>query len=220
MLSNRTRQIFEIILSLGLFLLIWQMISIIMKSPLLPNPMKVVSVLFNLMTHSKIWLHIFASLKRTMLGFLVALVVGGITAYITSFHSTIKKIVFPWIELLRPIPPLAWIPLAILWFGLGLGSSVFIIFLIAFFPIFTEVHFGIKSIPETYHQISRNYQLTKMQKFKHIVLPYTVPYLLSSSKISIGLSWMAVVASEMISANKGLGYFIEIGRANMKSLLF
>ena len=95
---------------------------------------------------------------------------------------------------------------------MGDVSASFIIFIAAFFPIFTNVFFGVTSIPRIYHRVSKNYNLNPFQKFKNITFPFTLPYLITGCKTSIGFSWMAVIAAEMISGNYGLGYFLEINR--------
>ena len=168
-------------------------------------------------TKPQIYGHILASLKRTIIGFLLAVVVASSLAYILGLNEKIKNYVNPILELLRPIPPLAWIPLAILWFGIGDGSSYFIIFIAAFFPILTNVYFGVKSIPTNYKRVRHNYLLSKIQYFTHVVVPFTTPYLLAGCKTGIGIAWMAVVAAEIISANSGLGYFIETSRVLLRT---
>jgi len=102
------------------------------------------------------------------------------------------------------------------WFGLSDFSSAFIIFIAAFFPIFTSLYFGIKSIPRIYHRISKNYKLNVSQKLSHIVVPFSLPYLFNGSKTGIGIAWMALIGAEIISASKGLGYYIEISRLLLK----
>ena len=206
----------ELIISIILFFTLWHILSLVINSPLPPDPFSIILVFSELISGIEIWAHILASLERTLLGFFLAVIVGSSLAYLLAFSPRIKRYVSPWIELLRSVPPLAWIPLAILWFGIGLGSAVFIIFLFAFFPMFTEVYFGIKSIPILYSRLSEIHQLSGFQRFIHITFPYTLPYLFSGLKIGIGLAWMSVIAAEMVSANEGLGYFIEISRVTLQ----
>lgn len=204
-------------ISIILFLLLWEIISLLLHSAFLPQPIHVFNIALNVFADKEIYSHILASLERTIIGFLLAVVIASSIAYFIGLNEKVRKYVHPVLELLRPIPPLAWIPLAILWFGIGNGSSYFIIFIAAFFPILTNVYFGVKSIPTNYKRIRHNYFLNKIQNFVHIVFPFTTPYLLEGCKTSIGLSWMAVVAAEMIASNSGLGYFIESSRVLLKT---
>jgi NitT/TauT family transport system permease protein/sulfonate transport system permease protein len=151
-----------------------------------------------------------------MVGFLLGLAAGIFFGFLLGLNHFARKTINPIIEVLRPIPPIAWIPLAILWFGIGNFSAFFIIFIAAFFPIFTNVFFGVKSLPTIYSQVRKNYGLSTMQYFRHIVWPFSTPFLIAGAKTSIGFSWMAVIAAEMISANEGLGYFIEINRVLLR----
>lgn len=207
----------NMLISVVLFLLLWEIVSLFLQSAFLPQPIQVFKTAITIFAEASIYGHILASLKRTIIGFLLAVVIASSLAYIIGLNEKIKNYVNPILELLRPIPPLAWIPLAILWFGIGDGSSYFIIFIAAFFPILTNVYFGVKSIPTNYKRVRHNYLLNKIQYFTHIVVPFTTPYLLAGCKTGIGIAWMAVVAAEIIAANSGLGYFIEINRVLLRT---
>lgn len=205
----------EVLIGFGAFIVLWQILSLIMSNIFLPSPFKVAEALVVLFSGT-IYLHILTSLKRTLIGFVFALIIAASLAYIVGTSKKLKDYFNPVIELLRPIPPIAWIPLAILWFGVGDASSSFIIFIAAFFPIFTNVYFGVVSLPKVYHRVSHNYHINGINKFVHVIFPYSLPYLITGCKTSIGFSWMAVIAAEMIAANYGLGYFIEINRVLIK----
>jgi ABC-type nitrate/sulfonate/bicarbonate transport system permease component len=210
------RSIYKILISFFIFLFLWQLVSLFTNNTFLPGPIKVLQVFFNLIVIGEIFLHIGLSLKRVILGFLIGIVLGFILAILFGFGK-IGDYFLPIIELLRPIPPIAWIPLAILWLGIGDSSAVFIVFIAAFFPTFTNTFFGVRSIPKIYTRLSHNYNLSKYQYFKHIILPYVLPYFITGTKISLGLSWMVVIAAEMISANFGLGYLIELNRSMLNT---
>ncbi len=207
---------YYILFSFLLFLFIWQMASIIINSFAFPSPIIVVKVLFDLVVSLEIFPHIFASLKRTLLGFIAGIVLGSILGYILATNDFIFKLINPMVELLRPIPPIAWIPLAILWFGIGDSSAVFLIFIAAFFPIFTNTFFGVKSLPKIYYRLSKDLKLSKWQEFYKIKLQFVLPYFLTGCELSMGSSWVTVIVSEMIAANEGLGYFIEVNRVLLK----
>lgn len=208
----------NLIVSIIIFLIIWYVVSKSINNLLLPAPTEVFFALIEgLFFTGEIIPHIFASIKRALAGFILALLLSSSLAYLLGFSTTLKKYVTPIIELARPIPPLAWIPLAILWFGIGDFSSIFIIFIAAFFPLFTEVSFGIISIPTVYKKLIKSAKLSKSQEFVHIIFPFTLPYLFSGIKTSLGLSWMALIAAEIIAAREGLGYLIETSRVLLQT---
>lgn len=205
------------IASIAAFAIAWQALHLLMNSFILPSPLDVAKATVGLFASGEIILHILASLKRTMVGFFIGLIAGAGLGIALGMNNFLQKTIAPIIELLRPIPPIAWIPLAILWFGIGDSSAFFIIFIASFFPIFTNVFFGVQSLPLVFLRVKQNYNLNLLQYIKHIILPFTTPFLLAGSRTGIGFSWMAVIAAEMISANTGLGYFIEINRVLLRT---
>lgn len=200
------------IFSLLLFFAIWQIVSSILNNPLFPSPIEVIISLYLLFAQGVIFDHIISSLIRVLMGFSVSLLFASTAGFIIGMSPIFNRLATPIIEILRPIPPIAWIPLSIVWFGLGDASASFIIFIAAFFPIFTNVVFGVESLPRIYKRISKNYRLGIFHKFIHVIFPFTLPYLLNGIKTSMGIAWMAVIGAEIIASNRGLGYFIEINR--------
>jgi len=210
--------IWKWMVSLFFFFLIWEIISLLTNNTFfLPPPWEIMNSIWYLFSSGIIIPHIIASLEKTLIGFFIALVIGSFLGYVIGLSKFLREYFNPIIELMRPVPPIAWIPLAIVWFGIGYASSAFIIFIAAFFPIFTNVYFGVTSIPRVYNRIGKNYNLTPLQKFTNIIFPFTLPYLLTGCKTSIGFSWMVVIAAEMIAGNYGLGYFIEANRVLLKT---
>ncbi len=214
--QNRFLRLKDFSISVIIFVSFWYILHLIINSYLLPSPFQVLEILGKLLFTFEMWVNIGASVKRALIGFILALVIASTLAYIVGFSKGLKKYFRPLLELIRPIPPLAWIPLAILWFGIGDGSAVFIIFIAVFFPIFTNVYFGLESLLPIHKRVSKNYKLNRFQDFIHVVFPFTLPYLFTGAKTGIGFSWMVVIAAEMISASHGLGYFIETSRVLLK----
>lgn len=206
------KKFLNVLTSILIFLLIWGFSAVVIGSTLLPTPQIVINAIYILFIDGIIIGHIFASLTRVIIGFSLALLVAIILGIAAGIFPHIDRLFKPILEILRPIPPIAWIPLSILWFGIGNISASFIIFMASFFPIFTSFYFGITSVPRIYERVSKNYNLSSSQRLYHIKIPFSLPYLLNGCKLGIGIAWMALIGAEMISSNRGLGYFIEVNR--------
>jgi len=118
----------------------------------------------------------------------------------------------PLLQILRPISPLAWIPLAILWFGVGDVSAIFLIFVGSFFPLLLTAMSAVHNIPSVYINVGRNFGLSTPQFFYRVLYPAVVPQLITGSRITLGIAWLVVVAAEMIAVNSGLGFLIVDAR--------
>lgn len=164
-----------------------------------------------------IYLHIFASLQRVLIGFLIASLAGISLAILLGYYKNMGHIIEPIIELFRPIPPIAWIPIAILLFGLGDRSAYFIVFLGAFFPIFTNTYFGVTSLPKIYKNVADSFELKKIDFIFYVLFYFSLPYIFTGLKIGIGMAWMSVIAAELIGAQSGLGYYIQINRLLLRT---
>lgn len=158
-----------------------------------------------------IYSHIFASLQRVLVGFLFATILSVFLGILIGYNKYLHGLKF-YIELLRPIPPIAWIPIAIMIFGLGDRSAYFIVFLGAFFPIFTNTYFGVISLPTIYRNVALSFELSKFTYIARIIFFYSLPYIFTGLKIGIGMAWMSVIAAELMGSQSGLGYFIQLNR--------
>ena len=147
-----------------------------------------------------------------VVGFSLATIVGVGLALLFGYYKTIGEYFRPIVEILRPIPPIAWIPIAILFFGLGNTSAYFIVFLGAFFPIFTNTYFGVASLPKIYKNVASSFELSRFIFFRKILFQFSLPYIFVGLKIGIGMAWICVIAAELIGAQSGLGYFIQLNR--------
>jgi len=215
MISQKTR----IILFVCSIILIWQFSYFIfqIKNPLIPSPFQIFLALKEVTLSGEIFPHIFYSLKRVLVGFLIASFIAISLGLFCGYSKKVGSLLEPLVEILRPIPPIAWIPLAILIFGLGDKSSYFIIFIGAFFPIFTNTFFGARSIPKVYINLSKTGNINVYSYFKNILLKFSLPYIFTGLKIGIGMAWMSLIAAELIGAQSGLGYFIQINRLLLRT---
>lgn len=182
----------------------------------LPSIKELIISIFQNFSKKDIYIHIYFSLFRVIIGFFIASFFGILTGLILGINkhlSNLKNL----IELLRPIPPIAWIPISIMLFGLGNSSAYFIVFIGSFFPIFTNTYLGVSSFPIIYKNISLSFEVNKLDFFLKMVLMYSMPYIFAGLKIGIGMAWMSVIAAELIGAQSGLGYFIQLNRLLLQS---
>ena len=175
----------------------------------LPSLFQLFATLLQLLAGTEIYLNIAASLLRILIGFILASVLGITLGLLLAYYRGLTD--------LRPIPPIAWIPVAIMLFGLGNVSASFIVFLGAFFPIFTNTYFGAISIPIIFRNVSSSFEVGAMRYFSKILFFHTLPYIFAGLKIGIGTAWMSVIAAELIAAQSGLGYFIQLNRLLLRT---
>jgi len=161
--------------------------------------------------NNEIVLDVIFSLKRIIIWYILASFIWIMIWFLTAHFKRFFLIKYL-LEILRPIPPIAWIPLAILRFWLWDSSSYFIVFIWSFFPIFTNTYFGVSSIPEIYKETSKNFELSKIDYYYNILFKYSLPYIFSWLKIWLWMWWMSLIAAELIWAQSWLWYYIQINR--------
>jgi len=159
-------------------------------------------------------LHAWHSLQRVLAGYGAALLLGVSLGLAMGWWRAFRAVVDPLVEILRPIPPLAWIPLAILWFGIGLQSAAFIIFLGAFFPILLNTVSGVLAIERIHLEAARTLGAGRGFIFLRVLVPGSVPAILTGMRIAVGIAWMTLVAAEFTGVREGygLGYMIMTAR--------
>ena len=161
--------------------------------------------------------HMGFSLKRVMTGFVVGSVLGILTGVLIGRSRLAESIIRPIYEIIRPIPSVAWIPLAIIWFGIGEKAKIFIIFMAVFSTIVVQVYSGAKRVDSELNGVAYMLGATERKTFVNVVLPSCVPYIFTGLHTALSGGWMAVLAAEMISAREGIGWVITAGQedANM-----
>ncbi|HLC92314.1 MAG TPA: ABC transporter permease [archaeon] len=178
----------------------------------LPTPLDVFKSLVELIQDGTFIGDIFSSITRVFLGFLGGAIIGLIIAALNAYSGISTRITTPWIEIIRPIPPLAWIPIAILFFGLGDKPAIFLVSLGSFFPIYTNTYQAIKNIPDKYLHTAKVLGANTKLLLLDIIIPSILPRVITGLKIGLGISWMIVITAELVGATSGLGYFIELNR--------
>lgn len=183
---------------------------------LLPPPSAVIAALGPLIQSGTIQADIAASLTRIVIGFAIATVVGVTLGSTMGFWPLVGRLLDPLVEFLRPIPPMAWIPLALLWFGISDTQNIFIIFMGAVYPIALNSYAGVRDVDRNLVWAAQTLGGNRAQILWEIVLPGALPVILTGLRIGLGVGWMGLVAAELVGASSGLAYLIEDAR----SLLF
>ncbi|THF66590.1 ABC transporter permease [Pseudothauera nasutitermitis] len=194
---------------------LWQLLSGagFISPALLPSPLYVAETVVYLLDSGDLWRHVSASGQRVIQGYLLAaLLAVALGIAIGIFHS-LDRFVDLLIQILKPVPPIAWIPLAILWFGIDEGAKIFIIALGAFFPILVSTVDAIRQTDKRYVELARALELPRRLFILKIMLPGALPQVMSGLRLGLALAWMCVVAAELIAASSGIGFLIMDGRA-------
>jgi len=180
----------------------------IIPSYLIPSPHDVFVAFETLLFNGTLVSDTLDTLTRVFLGFIVAAAVAIPLGIIIGWSKTVENYLNFTIGILRPIPPIAWIPFAILWFGLGLGSAIFVIFVGSVFPILINTADGVKRIDKVYVESASTLGANQYQTLRKVVVPAALPNIITGLKVGMGIALMCTVAAEMIGSNNGLGYLI------------
>jgi ABC-type nitrate/sulfonate/bicarbonate transport system permease component len=208
---------------LVLFVVVWEVISIYGQrinpqlDVMLPPPTAVISAAGDLLHRGVLFTHIFDSLKRVLLAVGTASLLGVPLGLAMGWSKRFRAAVDPLLEFVRPIPPLAWIPLSILWFGIGDMQIVYIIFLAAFFPVVLNSMAGARDVDSYLVRAGLSLGATRGELFRTVVLPAALPQIFTGIRIGLGIGWMALVAGELVAAPSGLGYMINNARTLFRS---
>jgi nitrate/nitrite transport system permease protein len=215
--NKAARKIVSPLVALVLFLIIWQVLCS-GENPNLPSPITVFKDTFdpyiinpfydNGGTDKGLFWQILASLQRVGIGFSLAAIVGIGLGILIGTNRLMYDALDPLFQVLRTIPPLAWLPLSLAAFRQADPSAIFVIFITAIWPIIINTTVGVQQIPQDYRNVSRVLKLSKVGYFFNILFPATVPYIFTGLRIGIGLSWLAIVAAEMLVGGVGIGFFI------------
>ncbi|MGH9784494.1 MAG: ABC transporter permease [Terriglobia bacterium] len=175
---------------------------------IIPGPWEVLEGIAELGRKGLLTKYIVASLFRVTWGYLLAITAAIPLGLILGWRRRAEMTLNPVIQILRPISPLAWIPLAILWFGVGDVSAIFLIFLAAFLPLTVSTMNAVRNIPAICIQAGRNFGLSQRQLAWRVLFPAILPQLIVGLRLALGIAWLVVVAAEMIAVNSGLGFLI------------
>ena len=201
---------------ISILLVLWQLLASHPASTL-PPPTKVLTDSWELIADpfydrggldKGLFWHLLASLRRVALGFSFAAVVGVALGVLIGQSQMFLRALDPIFQVLRTVPPLAWLPLALAAFRDGQPSAIFVIFITSIWPILINTCVGVRNIPEDFRNVARIIRLSPIEYFYKIMLPATVPHMFTGLRIGIGLSWLAIIAAEMLTGGVGIGFFI------------
>lgn len=200
-------------------LILWQLSTTKMdvSSAILPKISDVLQSFINQIKSGQLFRDLSTSLGRVLKGYAIAALLGVTLGTVMGMSKNVNAIFSLTLNVIRQIPMMAWIPLIILWCGIGESSKVVIIVLGAFFPIMVNTISGIQSTPKGYIELSKLYKLSKWRTFLKVYLPSALPQIFVGLKLGLGISWMAVVAAELVAATSGIGFRISDARSLMQA---
>jgi NitT/TauT family transport system permease protein len=204
------------VLATGVLLAIWHYGVRWSGTKVFPAPWQVEKGVVELFHKHVLWPDIVASLERVAIGFGAAVVLGIPLGLTLGWYPATNQVINPVLQILRPISPIAWIPVAIIFFGVGDRAAVFLIFLGAFFPIVVACVNGVSNVPSVYRRAGRNFGLSPTQLLSRVVFPAALPQIIVGLRLALGIAWLVVVAAEMVAVDSGLGYLVIDSRNSGK----
>lgn len=203
------------VMGLGLLIAIWALVSA--QSPGLPGPIKTwISAIevfkdpfyINNPNDVGIGWNILNSLKRVGMGFAMAAVVGIPLGFMIGRYEFLSKMAAPIISLLKPVSPLAWLPIGLLVFKAANPAAIWVIFITAIWPMVINTAVGVSKVPQDYMNVARVLNLSEWNIFRKILFPYVMPYMMTGVRLSIGTAWLVIVAAEMLTGGVGIGFWV------------
>lgn len=225
-MNRNIRKIFFNILSVAFLLVLWSIASqnglfgkvdVQISRLLLPPPEYVLHKLLEMLASGYLLENIWTSLQRVLTGFLLAVGIGIPAGIFMGINDDIYNLLYPMVRIISPIPGVAWIPLAILWFGLGNRAAIFIITISSISPIIVNVLQGMKAIDHNLKDVMYILHANKLQEISYLIIPSLMPYIITGFKLSLGYAWRVVIAAELVGVPGGLGYVLNLGRSTAQT---
>jgi ABC-type nitrate/sulfonate/bicarbonate transport system permease component len=184
---------------------------------ILPPPHVIAKSLSLLIMTGDLLNHLLNSIFRVGIGFLLSIIIGIPFGMILYEYKFLNYLFSPLLSFIKPIPPIAWMPLSLLFFGIGNGPAFFLTFISSFGPLAFSTYWALKDISSDHLDVGKCFQLNLVNRWRYILIPAALPKILDSVRLAFSLSWMAVVAAEMISAKNGLGFLITSAQDTLRS---
>jgi NitT/TauT family transport system permease protein len=205
---NKLKNVLPALALIALVIALWWIVVLATGSVIFPTPAQVVAGALALAADGTLWDHIGASLLRVATGFSLAVVVAVPLGLWMGRVDGAFRALNPLFQILRPISPIAWIPLTILWFGVGNASPIFLIFIASVFPMIVQTAAGVHTIEKRYLDAAVNFGVPRATLLRQVIVPAVLPEVVVGMRIALGVAWLVVVAAEMIAPRSGLGYLI------------
>jgi NitT/TauT family transport system permease protein len=200
----------------AIFLAVWYFSVRWSSTKVFPSPVEVTRGAAELVRKGLLFRYVLDSLRRVAGGYITAAVVGIPAGLMLGWYPAWAAVVNPTIQILRPISPIAWIPVSIVWFGVGDVAAIYLIFIASFFPIVVAAMNGVRNVPGMYRRAGRNFGLSPAKLLAQVVFPAALPQIIVGLRIALGIAWLVVVAAEMIAVDSGLGYLVIDSRNSGK----
>lgn len=201
------------LLSVAIGLLLWELTTrFVVSSVLIPSFFQVAAKAYELTRSGEIFVHMGASLARILVGFLIGSLIGAPLGLLMGSFRVVRDILDPYVQFFRFVPSIAWLTPAVIWFGIGEVSKVAIIIYVTIFIVAINSMVGVLNVAPNKTLAATTLGASRSQVFFHVILPASVPFVLTGMRLAMGNSFTAVVSAEMISANEGLGYLIYDSR--------
>ncbi len=208
------------VVSVAMFFVVWWFLTAglkILPTYIMPDPVRVFQTLYRkfyvrtpdggtLVTHTV------ASLEVALLGFFAGSVTGIPLGICMAWYKMVDRVARPIFDFLRPIPPIAWIPVMILWFGIGISAKAAVIFMASFIPNVINSYTGIRQTSQVHIWVGRTFGASDFELLTRVAIPSALPNIFTGLRLSLGTSWVSLVSAEMLASTRGLGYMIQIGR--------
>jgi nitrate/nitrite transport system permease protein len=199
----------------GMLFLLWAIIATI--TPELPTPIEAINALVELLktpfhdggpNDKGIGIQLMTSLERVFIGFGIATIVAVPFGFLMGASKAAWAMFNPVVQLLRPVSPLAWFPLGLVVLKAAPLAAIFVIFITSIWPTLLNTAFGVSSVPQSHKNVARVFQFSKTKYVRHVLLPYSLPSVVTGMRISMGIAWMVIVAAEMLSGGTGIGFYV------------
>lgn len=206
---------FYSLLGVGMLIVVWALIAGVTKD--FPGPRATLKVLFEMLmdpfyvygpNDMGIGLQLWSSLVRVFTGFLMATAVAIPFGMLMGGNRFCHRIFYPVVQILKPVSPLAWFPIGLVAFQSASTATIFIIFITSIWPTLINTAFGVSSIPNDHKNVAKVFGFSNWKYLTRIVLPYSLPHIITGMRLSIGVAWLVIVAGEMLSGGTGIGFFV------------
>ncbi|WP_422073224.1 ABC transporter permease [Tranquillimonas rosea] len=207
------------LISFAFILAIWAVVGLLRVVPesIFPAPWSVWSATMEMARSGVLWTDLSVSLSRAAVGFGLGTTLGVTIGMLTGRVALVRTLLNPFLTVLRPIPAIALVPVAIVWFGIGEGSKYFVIAYTVFLTVWFNTHHGMEYIPETYLRAARSLGVSRVREFLTVILPAAAPHIFAGIRLGVALAFLSLVAAELTGASSGIGYRLQEARQYIRT---